>query len=86
MTVSGIISELGGPAEVAQSLGIKAGAARMWSLRERVPARHALALWRLAHEAGLDWRPPGFDGIELAPRPIASPSEPPAVAAPSAAA
>lgn len=86
MSVSPIIAALGGPAALARQLGIASSAVRMWSQRQRLPQKHALAVWRLAHEAGLDWRPPGFDGIELAPRPIASPSEPPAVAAPSAAA
>jgi hypothetical protein len=82
MTVSAIIAALGGPAALARQLGLAAGAVRMWSQRERLPTRHALAVWRLAHDAGLDWRPPGCEGLELARR--ASPPE--QLAQPSAAA
>ena len=71
MTIRQLISDLGGPASVAARLGIGLNAVCNWGLRDRVPHRHHTRLWRLAQEAGLYWRPPGSEGLTLAPEPTA---------------
>lgn len=71
MVVRDVIERLGGPAKVAAALGMRTNAVANWSLRGIVPARHHTRLWRMAQEAGLDWRPPGSEGLTLAPEPTA---------------
>jgi hypothetical protein len=44
-----------------------------WQARERVPSRHWLTIWRMAREAGLDWRPPGAEGLDLVAAPGGDP-------------
>jgi 2,4-dienoyl-CoA reductase-like NADH-dependent reductase (Old Yellow Enzyme family) len=36
-----------------------------WQARNSVPHARRMPLWRLAQAAGVAWRPPGFDGVEL---------------------
>jgi hypothetical protein len=67
LSVQDLVARLGGPTQVARQLGVAVPAVCNWQARDRVPQARRLGLWRLAHAAGLPWRPPGFDGVELAP-------------------
>jgi hypothetical protein len=66
-TVRDLIRQLGGPAAVARVFGVTTEAVCNWQMRGAVPKAHHLRLWQMAQAAGLDWRPPGTDGITLAP-------------------
>jgi hypothetical protein len=65
MEVPDLISALGGPAKVGRALGITTQAVSNWSATNRVPAEREVALWRMATEAGLEWTPPGAEGLAL---------------------
>lgn len=67
MEIRDLIKRLGGPSEVAARIagGVTGKAVSMWGTRGEVPGEHAVALWRLAQAAGLDWAPPGADGLAL---------------------
>lgn len=65
MEVSELIVKLGGPTKVARALGITPPAVSNWSADGRVPPIHDVRLWRMATEAGLDWAPPGAEGLAL---------------------
>jgi hypothetical protein len=69
MELRAMIAALGGPSKVAARLCVRADTVSMWSVRNRLPARHAVPLWLLADAAGLNWRPPGTEQLSLAPRP-----------------
>jgi hypothetical protein len=71
MTTRDLISRLGGLASVAKARGVTRAAVHQWVAADRVPAEHHLALWQMALDAGLDWAPPGADGLRdrLCPRP-----------------
>jgi hypothetical protein len=75
-----VIKALGGPARVARACGVSCAAVADWQLRNRIPARHRLTLWRMAKERGLDWRPPGAEGLDLVilPATAQQDAEPPA--------
>ena len=64
MTVRELIKALGGPQAVAGALGIKPQAVSNWYDRG-VAAQHRMAVWRLAAEKDLDWRPEGADGLSV---------------------
>ena len=68
MQLRAVIAALGGPTKVAARLCVRADTVSMWSVRNRLPARHSVPLWLLADAAGLDWRPPGTEGLSLATR------------------
>lgn len=70
LTVRDLIRQLGGPATVGRQLGVTAEAICNWQARGAVPKARHLDVWRLAQAAGLSWRPPGADGLALAPRPV----------------
>jgi hypothetical protein len=61
-----LVHQLGGPSAIATRLGISAQAVSNW-YSAGIPKAHHLRLWQMAQAAGLDWRPPGTDGITLAP-------------------
>jgi hypothetical protein len=65
MEVSSLIAALGGPTRVAKTLGITTQAVSNWSATRRVPREHHVAVWRMASAAGLDWTPPGAEGLTL---------------------
>lgn len=65
MEIADLIARLGGPTAVARRFGIGHTAVLHWLRTRRVPARRQLALWRLAREAGVDWRPPGAEDIDI---------------------
>jgi hypothetical protein len=69
MKVSQLIIALGGPAKVSRELGLTTAAVSNWSAAERVPPMHELPLWRMATAAGLDWTPPGAEGLALVAKP-----------------
>jgi len=66
MDVATLIASLGGAAAVARQCGVSPQAAYKWLAEGSIPARHWLRLWRMAKERGLDWRPPGAEGLDLA--------------------
>ena len=65
MDVATLIASLGGAAAVARQCGVSPQAAYKWLAEASIPARHWLRLWRMAKERGLDWRPPGAEGLDL---------------------
>jgi hypothetical protein len=70
MPIRSVIKALGGPSYIASQLGLTVPAVSNWSLRDAIPGKHQLAVWRLARAAGVDWTPPAADGLVLgvAPR------------------
>jgi hypothetical protein len=62
--VKELVAALGGAAIVARLCGVTGQAVAGWSTAG-IPARHWLRLWRMAKERGLDWRPPGAEGLDL---------------------
>jgi hypothetical protein len=58
MTTKELIVALGGNARVAAHLGIRPNAISDWFRRETIPARHQMALWRMARAASISWTPP----------------------------
>lgn len=73
-----LVRQLGGATAIAHQLGVSAQAVTNW-YRDGIPRRHHLALWQLAQAKGLAWRPPGTEGLTLAPAP--APAEDPPQAA-----
>ncbi len=63
-----LIRQLGGQSKVASACGVTPSAVNNWALRGRVSSQHALAVWKLAREAGIEWSPPGAEGLVLASR------------------
>lgn len=58
-----LIDALGGPQAVAALCGVGISAVKMWKSRGEIPAQHALVVWSAALAAGIDWEPPGAEGI-----------------------
>lgn len=69
-TVRDLVRQLGGPAKIARELKVTPEAISNWSRLDRIPPGRMLDVWRLAQAADLSWRPPGADGLALAPRPV----------------
>lgn len=69
-----LVEALGGPKLLAAKLGVRSAAAVCNWYNSGIPARHHLPLWRLAQQAGVDWRPPGAEGLIL-PAPGAAASQ-----------
>lgn len=69
LSVQDLVKALGGPANVGRELGLRTVAVSMWYApgRNRIPPAHVLALWRLAQAKGLNWTPPGYEGLRLEP-------------------
>lgn len=65
MTLADLIERLGGTTAVARAVNVTVPAVCNWVARETTPPRHAIALWTMAKRAGLPWRPPGCDGLDL---------------------
>lgn len=57
-----LLSELGRKA-VAERCGVRQNAVSNWLARGELPAEHRLAVWQMALDAGLDWTPPGAEGL-----------------------
>lgn len=75
MRVRALIKALGGPTVVAEALGQRVATVGNWSLRNAIAPEHHIAVWRLATEKGVDWRPPDADGLVLTPSAPNSASE-----------
>lgn len=61
-----LVHALGGPVQVGERLGLSPSSVCNWyDAAGGIPPRHHLALWRMAQEARVDWRPPGADGLKL---------------------
>lgn len=73
LTLKPLFAALGGQRLVAERLGVVQTAVSNWVVKESVPARHHLALWRMALEAGVQWEPPG--AAELRPLLTPKPAE-----------
>lgn len=71
MDVRTLCERLGGQKAVAERLGLRPQAVNNWCARDSVPADHHVSLWQMALDAGLDWTPPGAEGLRdrLCPRP-----------------
>lgn len=65
VTLDQLIEQLGGSAAVAKACGVGVSAVSNWVARGGVAAEHRVTLWRLATEAGIDWTPPGAEGLRL---------------------
>jgi hypothetical protein len=65
LAVPDLISALGGSTRVAAACGVQPTAVSNWVARGAVAAEHRVRVWRLATEAGLDWTPPGAEGLRL---------------------
>lgn len=70
MLVKELVQELGGPRAVAGLLAqlgqsVEPKAVSMWGTRDEVPGMYHVVMWRLAVQAGIEWRPPGCDGLVL---------------------
>lgn len=79
LTTFELVTALGGPAAVADELGMSLQAVCNWYARDpaQIPARHHLPLWSMAKRAGLSWRPPGAEGwdlVRIAPRILPAPA------------
>jgi hypothetical protein len=64
MNARELVDALGGPARLGRALGVSIPAICK-AYTHGFPARHHLSLWRMAKRAGLPWRPPGADGLDL---------------------
>lgn len=64
MNTRELVDALGGPARLGRALGVTIPAICK-AYTHGFPPRHHLALWRMAKRAGLPWRPPGADGLDL---------------------
>lgn len=69
LNIDDLVRGLGGPNRVACQLGVGSSAVCNWVARDQLPLRHHLVVWRLAQDAGLAWRPPNSEGVELVPAP-----------------
>jgi hypothetical protein len=65
LTLEQLIERLGGTAAVARACGVGTSAVSNWVARGGVAAEHRLTVWRLATEAGVEWTPPGAEGLRL---------------------
>lgn len=65
MNVRDLIHNLGGPKRLGEVLDEPMKTVSSWGARDSVPAEHRVRVWRLARQAGLDWTPPGFEGLAL---------------------
>lgn len=65
MALREIIGAAGGSTALASRCGVSSTAIYNWLAHGRIPARHWIPLWRMAKERGLDWRPPGTEGLDL---------------------
>lgn len=68
ITVRELIRQLGGPTRVAARCGVSVSAVTNWSARDRIASDHVVAIWRQAHESGVEWAPPGAEDLSLAAR------------------
>lgn len=63
-----LIQQLGGAVRVAAMLGVSAPAVSNWCAAARgIPPQHYASLWRAARERGVNWTPPGFEGLAIVP-------------------
>lgn len=65
-----LIKALGGSTAVGARLGVTSQAVSNALRRNALPADWHLPLWQMALDAGLDWTPPGAEGLRdrLCPR------------------
>lgn len=64
-SVRDLVRALGGPTKVGRALGVTLEAVCNWQAKNAVPHSREIAMWRLAQQAGLDWRPPGAADLVL---------------------
>lgn len=57
ITIRELVKRAGGASAVAERCGVVVSAVSNWSARNAIPARHELAMWRMARECGAPWQP-----------------------------
>lgn len=62
MTLEALLDKLGRKA-VATACGVRQNAVSNWLARGEIPAEHLNTVWQMALDAGLDWTPPGAEGL-----------------------
>ncbi|MBR0651368.1 helix-turn-helix domain-containing protein [Roseomonas terrae] len=67
MSVQDLMKALGGGVAVSEACAVSPQAVSNWIAEGRIPARHHPAVWRLAQAHGVNWRPPGYEGLRLVP-------------------
>lgn len=65
-TIPVLLRRLGGQRVVAERLGLARSAVGNWAMRGSIPGEHVLTIWQWALEAGIDWEPPGAEGLRAA--------------------
>jgi DNA-binding transcriptional regulator YdaS (Cro superfamily) len=65
LSISDVILGLGGATRVALACGVQPSAVSNWIARGAIAAEHRVTVWRMATETGLDWAPPGAEGLAL---------------------
>lgn len=63
MTLRDLMSRLGGQADVARRLNVTRAAVSHWVAANALPAERREAVWQMALDAGIDWTPPGAEGL-----------------------
>ena len=66
LSIRDLVHALGGASVVGAACGISASAVTNWYARDAVATEHHIKVWRMASAAGLDWTPPGAEGLALA--------------------
>jgi hypothetical protein len=74
LSVRELVVAFGGPAKLGRAVGVSTEAVCNWQAKDAVPKSRHLQVWRLAQAKGLTWRPPGMEGVTLAPAPAADPA------------
>lgn len=64
MDTKTLLRSLGGQTKVARRLDIAMNRVNSWIIRDGIPGEFYVPIWHLCLEKGIDWRPPGADGIE----------------------
>jgi hypothetical protein len=65
VTVAETIQALGGATAVSRVCRVSLAAVCNWVSDGKIPPAHHAALWRMAQARGVDWTPPGFEGVRL---------------------
>lgn len=76
MDTADVIARLGGASTVAKELKKKRTTVAMWAKRNVVPSTEdRVSLWRMARSSGIDWTPPGLNGLTFREADLAPPDK-----------
>jgi hypothetical protein len=67
MDVRTLIHALGGPGVVADEIGTTGKSVSMWGTRGEIPSAFHLSVWKMAIARGVEWTPPGAEGLKIVP-------------------